>query len=286
MSDNYLKQEEVTYKEDGIGWVLIPPTVMADSELNNSQKMLMGRIMGLVKKKGYCYASNGWLGNQLDLSPKTVSNYIEKLREEGFVKREIIKNDNDQVKERRIYPQISNTPPIHNNMDTPPHKYVEGSVRDNSVRDNNYNITPKAVIDSADILADKYDLNHDKASNFGANDFISIHSKLIKDNYNINWKHDGGYQDAIHKVTMVRKAYFDGDRALTAEYIVWAVLKKFESWDSVDSIGWLTKAGTNEFKKWRRDQLKSEELEKQIDAGAPEPDESVNSMEDARNLMG
>lgn len=127
-------------EEQQTGWVIIPPQIVADENLTNSQKMLLGRIMGLSNKKGYCYASNEWLGQQLGLKPTTISGYISELVEDGYIKRVLKKTDNEEVKERRLYP-LWNTPPQNkqtppqNKPDTPPQNKPEVSVRDNSDRE-------------------------------------------------------------------------------------------------------------------------------------------------------
>ncbi len=112
-------------EEQQTGWVIIPPQIVADENLTNSQKMLLGRIMGLSNKKGYCYASNEWLGQQLGLKPTTISGYISELVEDGYIKRVLKKTDNEEVKERRLYPL----------WNTPPQNKPEVSVRDNSDRE-------------------------------------------------------------------------------------------------------------------------------------------------------
>jgi len=126
--------------EQQTGWVLIPPQIIADNNLTNSQKMLLGRIMGLSNKEGYCYASNKWLGEQLGLEPTTVSGYISKLDNDGYINRVLTKDDNNEIKERRLYPLLNPPPqnnqtPPQNKPDTPPQNKPEGSVGDNSGRE-------------------------------------------------------------------------------------------------------------------------------------------------------
>ncbi len=87
-----------------VGWCLIPPKVLAADDLNNSQKILLGRILGLSTKEGYCFASNKWLGNQLDLKQSTISGYVSELAKKGYIRREVKRNDEDEIIKRTLPP--------------------------------------------------------------------------------------------------------------------------------------------------------------------------------------
>jgi len=89
-------------------WVIIPPPVVGDKNLPSGAKLVFGRIFALMKKKGYCYASNEFLGKDIDLTKKTVSAYISKLARAGYLTVELIRNKTNQVKERRLYTYLSN----------------------------------------------------------------------------------------------------------------------------------------------------------------------------------
>ncbi|OPZ94104.1 MAG: hypothetical protein BWY74_00811 [Firmicutes bacterium ADurb.Bin419] len=87
-----------------LGWCLIPPWVAADRTLSANEKLVCGRIMGLVGKQGYCYASNKWLGRQLSLKEDTVGRIVSNLVERGIIKRTLMRDkETGQIRERRIY---------------------------------------------------------------------------------------------------------------------------------------------------------------------------------------
>ena len=91
-------------RQQQIGAVYIPPSIMCQENLTLTQKVLWGRIEGLSTKKGYCFASNGWIGEQLGFSKSTVSNNLSILVSLGYIKREIIRNEYNVIQERRLFP--------------------------------------------------------------------------------------------------------------------------------------------------------------------------------------
>ena len=84
-----------------LGWVMIPPTILAAADLCMGEKVVCGRVVGLVGKKGYCFASNEWLGSQLGYSDRTIEDYISKLTKKGYLRREYGANGK---RDRRLYP--------------------------------------------------------------------------------------------------------------------------------------------------------------------------------------
>lgn len=84
-------------------WVLIPPWVMADEELSESQKILCGVVNGLTRERGYCFASNEYLGNYLGKSERTISRALKELQRAGY-----ITIDNPGNRNRRIAVTLPN----------------------------------------------------------------------------------------------------------------------------------------------------------------------------------
>src|SRR3990167_4459996 len=87
--------------EDGIGWCLIPPTIVSRRDLTSNEKLIVGRVIGLSTKSGYCYASNKWLGKQFGLSGGSTSNIISSLVKKQLLKREVIRNDKKQIIQKK-----------------------------------------------------------------------------------------------------------------------------------------------------------------------------------------
>ncbi len=76
--------------------------VRLDERLSNNERMLLADIINLVKKKGYCYATNEYLSKIHHVSTRTISRWLRKLRELAYISIEIIKTDKKQIVERRI----------------------------------------------------------------------------------------------------------------------------------------------------------------------------------------
>ena len=64
----------------------------------------------------YCFASNKYFASLYDVVPETVSRWISHLKECGYIDVNIIKNENNQIIERRIYiiDKINNTYCLNN----------------------------------------------------------------------------------------------------------------------------------------------------------------------------
>lgn len=91
-------------EKNDVGWCLIPPFVLAKTDIGSSEKVVFGRVMGLSKKWGFCNASNEWLGEGIGLTGRGVSNIVSKLKKKDYVKVELIRGKDKQIIERRIYP--------------------------------------------------------------------------------------------------------------------------------------------------------------------------------------
>lgn len=137
---------------DSFAYCYIPPHVFQCDDLTPSAKILFGTIIGLTHKKGYCWASNKFLTQWNGLSANRVSKLVSKLKDKGFIAVEIIRNDKNQVIERRIYvynnltlPNIKNnhTPIVEKNYSlclkktTPPHHKSLPSIASSEVPINN-----------------------------------------------------------------------------------------------------------------------------------------------------
>lgn len=99
--NNFERHQQI----DGVGWILIPPKIIAATDISIGHKALLGKIIGLVNEKGYCWASNRWLGKNTGFRPGTVSDYITTLVKKGYLQREVITDENKKVLRRKLYPR-------------------------------------------------------------------------------------------------------------------------------------------------------------------------------------
>ncbi len=84
-------------------YAVIPSEVRYCEELKYPERLLYGEITALAGKEGYCFATNKYFAELYHVIPGTISRWISHLESLGFVNTEIIKDERNQVIERRIY---------------------------------------------------------------------------------------------------------------------------------------------------------------------------------------
>lgn len=84
-------------------YAIIPSEVRYCEELKYPERLLYGEITALAGKEGYCFATNKYFAELYHVIPGTISRWISHLENLGFVKVEIVKDENNQIIERRIY---------------------------------------------------------------------------------------------------------------------------------------------------------------------------------------
>lgn len=84
-------------------YAIIPSEVRYCEELKYPERLLYGEITALAGKEGYCFATNKYFAELYHVIPGTISRWVNHLERLGFVKTEIIKDQRNQILERRIY---------------------------------------------------------------------------------------------------------------------------------------------------------------------------------------
>lgn len=102
---------------------ILTANIRYDNELKANEKLLFSEITALSNKNGYCHANNNYFATLYSVSKTSISNWINHLKERGYLKVEMIK-DRKEIKERRLFP-IST--PIKKNFNTPSKKLYEGN---------------------------------------------------------------------------------------------------------------------------------------------------------------
>lgn len=116
---------------------VIPATVLYDKELKANEKLLYAIITSLTCKEGYCFASNNYFAKELGVHPKTVSSWISDLRDKNFIKVDLIRNENKQIIQRKIY--INDVPyPLNNGYQyqSKNGQAIHPKVEDNNIKNN------------------------------------------------------------------------------------------------------------------------------------------------------
>lgn len=127
-------QEKVGY------YSVIPATVLYNKELKANEKLLYAIITSLACKEGYCFASNKYLAEKLDVNPKTISSWIFDLKNRKSIIVELIRNENKQIVQRKIY--INDAPyPLNNGYlyQSKNGQAIYQNMEDNNIRFNNKN---------------------------------------------------------------------------------------------------------------------------------------------------
>lgn len=126
-------------KEDNVGYYsIIPATVLYNKELKANEKLLYAIITSLACKEGYCFATNKYLAEKLDVNPKTISSWISDLSKRNFIIVEVIRNENKQIIQRKIY--INDAPyPLNNGFmyQQKNGQAIHQKMKDNNIKNNN-----------------------------------------------------------------------------------------------------------------------------------------------------
>lgn len=81
-----MKKEQPSY------YANIPADVRYCEYLNANSKLLYGEITALCNKEGFCWASNKYFADLYKVTPTSISLWIKKLRDNGFIDYEIKDN--------------------------------------------------------------------------------------------------------------------------------------------------------------------------------------------------
>lgn len=121
-------------------FAVIPATVLFNNSLKPNEKLLYALITALSNKEGYCYASNKYLGEKLGVDPKTITSWLADLRKFNYIIVDIIRNENKEIIQRKIYPHdvpypLNNVYPSPLKNGEPTHQKTE----DNNISNININ---------------------------------------------------------------------------------------------------------------------------------------------------
>lgn len=126
---------------------IIPAHVRYDVDLKPMEIIMYGELTALSNKYGYSYAGNSYFANLYNVHKKTVSIWINHLKEKGYIDTKVIRNEDKTVKERRIY--INHTYPQNHGEGCPQkngepiHKKTEENTTRFNTTSNNSNVTTK-----------------------------------------------------------------------------------------------------------------------------------------------
>ena len=106
---------------------ILTANVRYDRGLKANEKLLFSEITALANKSGYCTATNNYFANLYGKSKTTISNWINHLKEKGYLK-VYLEKDGSQIIGRKLYPVDE---PVKENKDTPNKEKDNTPVKEN-----------------------------------------------------------------------------------------------------------------------------------------------------------
>lgn len=103
---------------------IIPADLRYDSRLKATEKLFFSEISALTNVLGYCYAGNKYFSKLYNCDVRTISRWIQSLEKYGYIKVELIRDEKQVIKERRIYTRESMKGGMDNFVYTPMDKNV------------------------------------------------------------------------------------------------------------------------------------------------------------------
>lgn len=82
---------------------VMPYNLRNDKEVSDGAKVLYLFITSLCHTDGYCWATNKYLAEQIGVKERQVKNRLFELKTRGYIDSIVIRNEKNQVVERRIF---------------------------------------------------------------------------------------------------------------------------------------------------------------------------------------
>ena len=76
---------------------VIPTEIIINKEISSTEKLLYAVISSLTNEKGYCWASNQYLGDLIGISERHASRSINKLLQEQLIEVDIKDNSKRKI---------------------------------------------------------------------------------------------------------------------------------------------------------------------------------------------
>lgn len=104
---NDTKNEEIERVSKPNYYTVMPAVIRYDNRLKANEKILYSEITTLASKNGYCYASNKYLSELYGVSVVTISNWINRLINLGYIKYENEYLEGTKyISKRKLYPIV------------------------------------------------------------------------------------------------------------------------------------------------------------------------------------
>lgn len=127
-------------KETPNYWAVLPANVRYDNRLRPAARLLYCEISSLSNKYGVCTAGNTYFARLYGVSKKTVEVWVKQLKDCGYIRVEVIRDEANIVLKRKIWMVEPNPYQILEKEDTSPPKYDDlplENYRHNNTSNNN-----------------------------------------------------------------------------------------------------------------------------------------------------
>lgn len=85
--------------------VWIPAEVLLDKKMSDKEKIILSMIMYLSKDKGYCFATNNYFSDILNITVVSISRIINSLKKKNYIKTNMnYKSNSKEIENRQIMP--------------------------------------------------------------------------------------------------------------------------------------------------------------------------------------
>jgi hypothetical protein len=147
-------------------YAVLPAKVLLSKELTDKQKLLIALISNLSNERGYCFASNKYLGDCLDCSESTIKDHLKKLEDMTILGRIIKLKENGDFEYRSLVINIEIPRP--EKTTTSAEKLANPSARKlahNNIVINNKDIIPNKIYNDKDSFINRLETHKDKLGN-------------------------------------------------------------------------------------------------------------------------
>jgi hypothetical protein len=147
-------------------FAVLPAQVLLSKVLTDKQKLLIALISNLSNERGYCFASNKYLGECLDCSESTIKDHLKKLEDMKILGRIIKLKENGDFDFRSLVinieiPRSENKPTSANKSAHP----SAGKLAHNNIVINNIDIIPNKIYNDKQSFVSRLDELKDKLGN-------------------------------------------------------------------------------------------------------------------------
>ena len=83
----------------------MPSEILINNKLSDKEKIILSMIMYLSKDKGYCFATNNYFSDILNITVVSISRIINSLKKKNYIKTNMnYKSNSKEIENRQIMP--------------------------------------------------------------------------------------------------------------------------------------------------------------------------------------